>query len=447
MATHWKWNAVCLALPMLLAGPAQAIGLWQAYEAALQHDPTYQSARYESEAGKEYKALGRANLLPTLSASLSQSKNRADYTIHSERGGDSTSHPQYTSRSNSLSLRQPLLNMEGWARYRQGQAQTELSDAQFISRQHELMLRVLSAYLDILFAQDQVALMVAQRDTFAEHRKMNEKMFSKGEGTRTEMLETQAKLDVAEAQLIEARDNLANNKAVLSGIVGSNVQAVDELGKDFRLRPLQPNTFDAWRDLALSNNPELKAQEKAVEIAYQEIRRNKAGHLPRLDLVASLSKNQSETLSTSNQDSTVRSIGVQLNIPLYSGGYVNASSNQAVANHQKAKADLNVRSDRVMQEIRKQFNLATSSAGKIEAVQKAVESSRLLIQATQQSIKGGLRINLDLLNARQQYYSNLRDLAQAKYNYLQAWTRLRAAAGVLSAEDMRAISAYFSEKR
>lgn len=429
--------AVACAMPLV---NAHALGLWQAYEAALQNDPTYIGAKYENAAGRENKLIGRAGLLPTVSASYSQSKNRADFT-----SGINTSHPEYTSKSASLNMRQALVNFDAFARYKQGVAQSEASDMTFMSRSHEMMVRVLSSYVDVLFANDQLNLAIAQRDTLIEQKKLNDKMFAKGEGTRTDMLETQAKLDVAQAQVIESKDNLANAKEILSGIVGSQVNVVDGLNKDFKVRPLQPATVDDWQALALSKNPELLTQNQNVEINLQEIKKSRAGHIPRLDLVASYSKGESESLSTFNQNSTVRSIGVQLNIPLYSGGYVNAVSRQAVAGYEKAKTELSARTAHVLQDMRKQYNSVLSGAEKIAALQKSVDSSHLLIQATQQSIKGGIRINLDLLNAKQQYYSSQRDLAQAKYNYLISYARLRAAAGVLEHEDMRGLAAYFSD--
>lgn len=439
-----RWCAGLLAC--LAFSPVQALTLWQAYEAALQHDPTFISAKYEKEVGQEYRNIGRSSLLPVLSASYSQYKNRAD-DITQTSLGPVASHPEYTSKSAVVNLRQPVINFDSLARYRQGLAQTELSDATFASRKHELMLRVLSAYVDVLFAQDQLTLATAQRDTLAEHRRLNDRIYAKGEGTRTDMLETQAKLDVAEAQMLDARDNVASTKNALAALIGAPVNSVDGLHKNFRVQVLQPADFDGWRALALGKNPELLAQNRSIEVAAQEIKKSRAGHAPRLDFVASFSKGESESLTTNNRDQTVRSVGVQLNIPLYSGGYVNAVSRQAVAGHEKAKADLNVRTDRIMQELRKQFNLVQSSAARIDALQKAVDSGRLLVQATQQSIKGGVRINLDLLNARQQFYTTQRDLAQAKYNYLHGWLRLRAAAGVLEADDMRQLSAYFYETK
>lgn len=454
MAAHIKKRlqlSVFAALLVASAPSANALGLWQAYEAALQNDPVYRGAKFENAAGQENKALGRSALLPSLSASYSQYKNRADYTTRGLNTGElfnkpSVSHPEYKSVSSSINLRQSILNLDGIARYKQGVAQALASDANFNSRTHDLMLRVLSSYLDVLFATDQVTLVTAQRDTYLEQRRVNDRTFAKGEGTRTDMLETQAKLDAAEVQVIEARDNLANTKEVLAGITGQAVVNVDGLAKDFTIRPLQPNNIDAWQNLAQEKNPELQAQKYSIEAAVQEVNRNRSGHYPRLDLVASYSKGQSESLNTNNTDTVVRSLGIQLSVPIYSGGYVNAASNQAVANAERAKADLESRRDRIMQELRKQFGLVQSSVAKVEALQKAVESSRLLIQATQQSIKGGVRINLDLLSARQQYYANQRDLAQAKYNYLISNLRLRMSAGVLEPEDMRLMAAYFSGK-
>ena len=139
----------------------------------------------------------------------------------------------------------------------------------------------------------------------------------------------------------------------------------------------------------------------------------------------------------------MRSVGVQVNIPLYSGGAVWASTTQAVAGREKARSDLDAKTSQVLVELRKQYNLVLSSALRIDALVKSVNSARLLVQATQQSVKGGVRINLDVLNAQQQMYAAQRDLAQARYNYLLSYLRLRNAAGTLNAEDLHTVAGYF----
>lgn len=436
-------TSVLLVTFALQANDASALSLVQAYEAALQNDPTYRSAVHDNEAGQQYKVLGRSSLLPNVAMSYSANKNRADFTAPNALGRLSTTHPEYESKSGVVQLRQPLLNLDGIARYQQGIAQTNYSDAQFSARAQDLLLRLVGAYSDAKFAEDQLELATIQRDAFAEQKLVNERMFQKGEGTKTDMVETQAKLDLSEAQLLEARDSLMTARNSLAAIIGSEVAELDELTDDFRVQPMQPASFEEWKALALERNSEIVAQRYAVEAAEQEIKKSRAGHAPRIDFVAAYSKGQSETLTTLNQDSTVRSVGVQVNIPLYSGGSVSASSAQAVAGHAKAKSDLDAKTNQVLVELRKQYNLALSSVARIDALVKSVNSARLLVHATQQSVKGGMRINLDVLNAQQQLYSAQRDLAQARYGYILSYLRLRNAAGTLDAEDLRTVAGYF----
>lgn len=432
-----------MAVFALQANESFAMSLVDAYEAALANDPTYQSAIHDNEAGQEYRALGRSNLLPNVGASYSKYKNHADITQPNILGKLSTTHPEYDSHSSSVNLRQPLFSLDAYARYKQGNAQADYSDAVFSSKGQDLLQRLVGAYADAKFAEDQLALVTAQRDTLAEQRRVNERMFQKGEGTKTDVLETQARFDLAEAQLLESRNNLAAARNGLAAIVGVDVNDLDQLRDDFKVKVLQPASFDEWKAIAMERNPDLIAQRYVVESTSQEINKQRAGHAPRLDFVASYSKGKSETLTTLNQDSTNRTIGVQLNIPIYSGGSVSASTGQAVANHAKAKSDLDAKTKQLMVELRKQYDAVISGASRIDALVKSVNSAQLLVQATEQSVKGGVRINLDVLNAQQQFYSARRDLAQARYNYIVAYLRLHAAAGTLNGEVLHDVANYF----
>ncbi|UGQ45470.1 TolC family outer membrane protein [Massilia endophytica] len=439
-------RAVCGAMAVLAlshAGSASAIGLMQAYQTALKNDPTYRVAQAEYEAGLEYKNIGRAGLLPNLSANYAASKVRADVEGRDILNRETLTHPKYVSRVGNVQLRQTLINFDALARYKQGKAQTEVASHQFDAQGQELALRVTSAYIDALFSNEQLKLATAQRETLREQRKVNDRLFQKGEGTKTDMLETQAKLDIAEAEVLEAQDALRTNLATLSGIVGEEVTSLDELVPEFRMQPVKYGSFEEWLKSALDNNPELEAQRSAIEVAHQEVNKSRAGHTPKLDFVATYSKNDSETLNTYTQDSTQRSVGIQLTVPLYSGGYVNAVTRQAVAGQERARAELQARIDKITVELRKQYGTVMSSVQRLQALDKAVESSKLLVKATQQSILGGVRINLDLLNAQQQLYTNQRDLARARYNYLVSGLRLRAAAGMLTFDDVREVASYF----
>ncbi|WP_373988801.1 TolC family outer membrane protein [Duganella sp. BuS-21] len=432
--------AALVALGLALhGGNAAALGLMDAYQAALQNDPQYRSAFYAGEAGKENRILGRSNLLPSISGSFNGSQNRTTITD----AGFKPRASDYISRSANVQLRQPLLNLDGWARYKQGAAQSEYAAAQFESQQQEVIVRVVNAYLDVLFKGDLVQLAESQRDTLAEQRKVNDRLFKGGEGTATDMLETQARLDAAEAAVLEAKDALIGARDTLASVIGTDPGVLDGLNPEFRLRPADTVSFEAWKNIAVERNPDLKALTAGVEIARQEVNKARSGHAPRVDFVAVYARNASDSIQTINQESVVRSLGVQINIPLYSGGAVNAQSRQAAANKEKARYELDAETNKVLLELRKDYDALMSSGARIDALLKSVASSELLIKATEKSVSGGVRINLDVLNAKQQLFGAKRDLAQARYNYLLNTLRMRAAVGTLSADDVREMAPYF----
>ncbi len=446
MKKHFK-RSVLSALCLALAGqsfPVSAIGLLEAYQAALKNDPMHRAAKAELIAGLEYENLGRSSLLPQIQYSYSTSKNKGE----SITGPDalnrfSQADQDYTSKSKGVTLRQPLFNLDSYARFQQGVAQKNLSVAQFDARSIDLLVRVLSAYSEAKYAEEQLSLYTAQRDTYAEQRKANERLYAKGEGTKTEMLETQAKLDVAEALILEASDAVNTARIALSGMIGIEVTHLAGLQNDFK--PVVMNEdFEFWRVRAQEQNPEIVAARYNVEVAEKEISKSQAGHAPRLELNASYNHGLSESFATRNQDLNMRTIGVQLVIPIYSGGYVNAASKQAVAHRDKARAELDGTQAKIMLELRKQYSAVKSGVPKIDGLQKSVASATALVEATLQSVKGGIRINADLLNAQQQLVQTKRDLASARYSYLLSFLKLRAAAGTANLDDLRTVAGYFT---
>lgn len=428
-----------LAVGLSAAGGASAVTIEEAYQAALKNDPTFRIRFYENESGKENQILGRSQLLPNISANHSVNRNISDQ----QYVGRPETHPRYISRSSVVQLRQPLFNVEAIQRYRQGKVQSAQAEEAYQAGVDEVSVRVISAYLDTLFAEDQLALARVQRDMYLEQQKVNQFLFEKGEGTKTDSLETQARLDLAEAQLVEAQDNVVAVRNTLAGVIGMDPGTLQQLGENFRPVTLDVATFEDWRTLALQRNNTLASLRLAVENARLDINRNRAGHLPRVDFVAAYSKTESDTINTLGLEATNRTVGIQVNVPIYSGGSVNATTRQAAANYGRAQAELDARTNEILVELRKAHDLVLSSGRKIDALVKAVDSSKELMKATEQSIKGGVRINLDLLNAQSQLFTSQRDLAQARYAYLVGLMRLRSAAGTLAPDAIREIAAFF----
>jgi protease secretion system outer membrane protein len=438
------------AIGLAFAMPAHALSLQEAYEAALRNDPIYRMRIQEREAGKESAIQGRSGLLPVVSASYSATRNISDRTQPVRIGnvtGLSTDYPRYFSRSSTVQLRQPILNLDAFVRYRQGKVQDAQSAQALEAGTDEVAVRVAQAYMDALFAEDQVALSKVQRDMYQEQQKVNARLFDRGEGTRTDMLETQARYDLAEAQLIEAEDNLKAARETLQGVIGMDPGRLAQLGDNFRPLPQDVASYEDWERLALANNNTLATTRLAVENQRLEIQRQRAGHAPRVDFLATYNKGDSETLNQLGLESTNRQLGVQINIPIYQGGAISSATRQAAANYGRAQAEFDARRNEILVELRRAHSIVESSSRKVDALVKAVDSAKILMTATEQSIKGGVRINLDLLNAQQTLFVAQRDLAQARYGYLLGVIRLRAAAGNMDSHVIREVSAYFAAGR
>ncbi len=421
----------------------QALGLLDAYEAALQNDPLYRAAIHENEAGQQEEAIGLSGMLPNLSITHAQSKNTGTQDFSGANAINSGS-LNFDSQVSTLALRQPLLNMEAVSAYRQGKAQSNLSRARFTGNSQLLVVRLVEAYVEALLAQDRFKLAKTQLDALEELKLVNEHMLQKGEGTTTDVLETQSRFSLAQAQAIEAKDEMEIAQLRLEAIVGQEIIQLNRLSDTFQIHAIQLPDYDSWQALALERNAELVTQRHTVMSEKEGIKRSFSGHTPSVDLVASLSRNKAASFVTADRDVRLATIGVEINIPIYAGGRVNAITNQAKANHARAEADLDAMTDAVLVEIRTQHRLLQSSAQRIKSLELAVEAADLLVHATQKSIQGGIRINLDLLDAQQQLFTARRDLNEARYNYLLAYLRLQFAAGTLVLDDLQKIAAYFN---
>ncbi|MGP5741766.1 TolC family outer membrane protein [Pseudomonas aeruginosa] len=437
---------LCLAAAGLGVGSAQAMSLFQIYELSLQNDPVFLAAVKEHEAGLENRKIGLAGLLPKLSYSYNGGRNNSKATFLGDATRSSTSEKRnYDSYSSALILEQPIFDYEAYSNYRKGVSQALFAEENFRGKSQELLLRVLTSYTQALFAQDQIDIARAKKKAYDEQFRQNKQLFNQGEGTRTDILEAESRYDLADAEEIEAYNEQDAALRELQSIIGQPVAFADlaPLRQSFQAFPLEPATFEAWRNLAVTNNPALTSQQRAVEIAEYEVERNRAGHLPRLSAYASSRQVESESGNTFNQRYDTNTVGIELNVPLYAGGGVSASVRQARRIKEQAEYELEGKTRETLIELRRQFNACITGARKIRAYQKALASAEALVVSTRQSVLGGERINLDELNAEQQLYNTRRDLAKARYDYLLAWVQLHFEAGTLEEQHLAQIDEVF----
>lgn len=444
--TLWPKAALSIACWSLLHS-ASALTLMESYDLAFKNDPMFRSATKDYEAGLENNAIGRAQILPKVSASYNQNANRATQWGAQYTGGPNyATNWAYPSNYSYVQLTQPIFSLDAYARWRQGIAQADLSQSKFIFNTQDLLIRVLQAYTDVLFSTDQLQFQTAEKEAFQEQFNVARALNKAGEASITDMLEAEAAYQVASAKAIDAKDAVENAKRKFDSIIGQpteNASALVKISGNFQYLNLPATSFEEWKERALLKNAELKAATNNVEIAKQDYQRNHAGHYPVVNLVGGYSTQTSNTATSINQTFNQNYVGVQVNLPIYSGGEVKARSDQSYANYEKAQADFDVTRDKVVTELRRQFDLVASGKQKIQALTAAQESATQLVKAMRKSVLAGERIRVDVLLAEKGLFNTRRDLAQTKYNYLIAYLKLCQLGGTLEVDDFQKVAAYF----
>ncbi|HEX9302587.1 MAG TPA: TolC family outer membrane protein [Casimicrobiaceae bacterium] len=439
-----RFNAIALTAALgLAAAAAPAFGedLLQIYREAQQNDPTIAAAKANWQATQEAVPQARAGLLPNASASGSASENQYDATIKTDPQRTISSHyAQYTA---IVSAAQPLYRQQNWIAYDEAKQQVSQADNVLTIAQQDLILRVSQAYFDVLLAQYNIELNDSQKAAVSEQLAQAKRNFEVGVATITDTNEAQAKYDSIVAQEITTRNDYDNKVTALRAIIGRQPKELKKVGAGFEAALPEPNQIDYWVDRALKENQNVQVGEKNFEIAKLEVDKAKAGHYPTLDLVGSLNwanyGGGAINFGVANY-STIASIGVQLAVPIYQGGFVDSKVRQAIALQEKARQDLETARRTALFLAQTGFTGVTSAAASIKATQQALVSAEVALQSNKLGQEVGIRTNLDVLNVQQNVFSTRRDLAQAYFNYLIGVLRLKSAIGTLSDSDVETIN-------
>ena len=422
--------AFAAAAAGLFSGEAWSLDLSQAYGEALAQDSTIRAVRAATDARRERLPQARAQLLPNLSASVSRYRNWLERTSPDASGQLVTANLRYTSSSEALTLRQPLFRMYQMADYRQAQAQVDDAEATLERETQNVGVRVSGAYFEALLAEEHLALVLAQKTAYTTQFDAAQKRLGAGFGTRTDIDEARAALDLNLAQELEARQNLDFTRRQIQSLVNRPIDRLAPLDSSrMRLVRPSPDRLEDWVEQAEINSPELQSLAAQVEAARYELEKAQAGHYPTLDAIAQWSRNDSDTINNIKTRYSNKSIGLQLSIPLYSGGHVSSTVRQAIAGQQRAEETLEALRRDLGVRLHREFRGVTEGVLRVRALEQAVRSAEQVVISNRRSFEAGSRTLPDVLNAEQQKVSAQRDLAQARFVYLMSRIRLQALAG------------------
>lgn len=417
---------VCSAV----ATPAWSLDLLEAYSAAMTEDASMRATRAATDARRERIPQARALLLPNLSANASRNRNSLESQTADFRGDPVTSNRSYGSSSEALTLRQPLFRKLLTADYRQAKAQVDDANAILERETQNVAVRVSSAYFETLLTAEQLDLVLAQKTAFTTQFDAARKRLAAGTGTRTDIDEAQAAMDLNVAEELAARQNVIFTQRQLQTLINRPVDNLATLDPSkLVLTDPTPALIENWIDLAETNSPEIQSLKAQVEVARYEVEKAQAGHYPTLDAVAQWSRTDSDSVTTVNNRYTNKTIGLQLNVPIFAGGYVNSQIRQALADQERANAALEATRQDLSVRLHREFRGITEGKLRIRALEQAVRSTEQVALSNRRSFEAGSRTLLDTLNSEQQRVSARRDLAQARFVYLISRVRLNALAG------------------
>lgn len=428
-------------LGLMVCLSAHAEDLLAVYRLAQHNDPTFEAAQYSLEAAQQKIPQARAGLLPVLSANGNDNATRAESTFT----GIPTVNRNVRAWTWTIQLTQPLIHVQNLYAYSESKFLVEQAQAQFEQAEQDLILRVAQAYFDVLGAQQSIAVAEGQVRATSEQLALVKHGFQAGTYAVTDVDEAQSRFDLARSQRVAALNELANKRAELEKIVGPEPELLDTLQPTVATPRLLPDDVTAWIDQARTNNPAVRAQIAALSAAQAGVRKYRAAYLPTLDLVASKNANSSSGSLTTPNDFATRAnseqIGVQLAIPLFEGGATHSHVVEAIANMNKAAAELEVARRQAATDAKQAYTAIMNGLAQIEALDSAVLSSHEAVKGNQAGFKLGVHMNIDVLNAEQQLFTAQRDLNKARYDTLLQGLKLKAAAGILAEADILTFNA------
>ncbi|HMM52022.1 MAG TPA: TolC family outer membrane protein [Burkholderiaceae bacterium] len=426
-------KALAAALALGAAAPSFALDLMQAWRAALASDAQLASARSQLEATRERVPQARAGLLPAVNATAAVMPQSVDPSVGPSR--------DFTARTYAIQLSYPLLRLQNVESFEQSKLQVAAGEAQYAQATQDLALRLSQAYFDVLAAQDNLDTLRAQMRAISEQLAAAKRNFEVGTATITDQQEAQARYDLASAQEIAARNDLEVRRAALAQLIGQPVGELDVLRPGLALEGPQPAREADWVRDARDNNLAVQQQRIAGEIARREIDRQRYGHYPTVDVVGSLQRAENAAYNFVGMRTDSAVLGLQLSIPIYAGGGIEARVREATASHARSQSDLENARRQAEQGARQAYLGLNSGLAQVNALEAAERSSRLALESNLLGYQVGVRINIDVLNAQQQLYSTQRDLARARYDALLNGLRLKATAGALGEADVAQVNA------
>ena len=453
-------RASTFALVLLaFSGTAPAKDLVGVFEDAVHNDPVIRQADANRLAAREARPQAWAAVLPQLNGTAGTT---GDHNAGQQPffGTGANGAPlvlpvpaivDTSTRTWALNLRQNVFSWSNWMALKGAGREVAQAEATYQAAEQQLILRVAQAYFNVLAAEDGLEANQASLEAISRQLDQANKRFEVGLIAITDVQEAKAARDTAAAAVIAAKRTLATSEDQLQEITGQKYDRLSKPGGDMPLKSPEPADESRWVNISLEQNLSLISSRLGAEIARDNVRVAIGGHLPTLDLVAGRSYQRqgvNETFAGEpfGYDSYFndRQIGLQLTVPIFSGGFTQSKVRQTQYLWIAAKEAVVQSSRATERQARDAYLGVISGIARVQALRQALESSQTALKATEAGYEVGTRTAVDVLNSRKTLVQAKTDYSGSRYDYIVSVLQLRLAAGNLDRPQLTEISSYLT---
>jgi outer membrane protein len=394
---------------------------------------------------KEGVPLARAQLLPHLSANLSLQQTNGNQGTFRTAGGQVEETPSAghsRSRNASVTLTQTILDFSKYANLSAANSQADSADAQYQAALQNLIVRVSTAYFNVLTAQDAVKYNKANVKSLKRQFNQANQRFKVGLSAITDVQDAKAHYDSARAQLIDAQNAYNDAREALTQITGQPVDHLEVLTNKLPMAPPSPNRLVTWVDQARTNNPNILAQQFNVDAAGHSITAARDARLPTID--GSLSYGKGAVWSQNGpyrREPGNATIGLTLSVPLFTGGAMRAQVKQSIYQRDNAQSALVQQRRQVVRNTRNHFRSVISGITQVDAAKQAVVAAQSALDASQAGFLVGTQTITQVLIAQGTLLSSQQQYSQARHQFILNKLLLEQDAGAINVKDLKAVNA------
>ena len=414
------------------------LSLLELYDASRHNDASFQVAGHDYQASRQEEAIGRGALLPQVGIN-SRIGRGGQFDGESQVGNQSD---QFSADTVTLAVNQPLFDKGRWAVYEQAKARGQL---QYAGADQGLFDRVVEAYFAVAQVENELKLVTQQKSAIDGLAKQSQRLFEAGEGAITDTEEAQARLDLVRAQEIELQ---AQRQAALRKLAGRAAIAVarivdmQEQAPVIRLLPAEKN-LDYWMLKAKQASPLLDVRRASIQLAEADLKLQKAGHYPTLALTGQIAHTDKSDLNEFSQRQSTYYVGLLVDIPLYRGGAVSASSARAHSALEGAHAEYAAEAQQLAEDIERDYLGVVTGFEKSRAMATAVRSNQRALESAEKGYQAGVRSTVEILDAQQRLFAARRDLLNSKLVMLQSYVNLHTRTGQMTRAVLQEVQASF----